>query len=466
MTNSIISGNSAGDGGGMGSDLQGTTIATVSDSTISGNSAGRGGGIFNYPQTLTVISSTVSGNSASDGGGIWNGGNPGSVTVINSTISGNSATASGGGISNYAQNNGLTLKNSTLSGNSAPAGNGSAIFNQGGSTTTIGDTVLNAGASGGTLFNNGGTVTSLGYNLASDTGGGVLTGPGDQINTDPMLGPLQDNGGPTFTHELLPGSPAIDMGDPSFTPPPDYDQRGPGFPRVVDGRIDIGSFEVQAPAAPTNLTATVTACQEITLHWTDNSNNETGFKIERSNNGVNFSQIARVPANTTMYVNHLATSGLRYYRVRAYIHVSGGDYNSGYSNIDHATADPCPTPSPTPTHTDSYIHANAYSYVYPDADADGNSDGYVHGYTNCDANGDCDIDAYADSDRYGYTNTHPHSHGYSNANRSCYSNGNGDGNTYSYGDTHAGNRVRFHTGLLEKPCGMASEPIAARQPQL
>ena len=92
--------------------------------------------------------------------------------------------------------------------------------------------------------------------------------------------------------------------------------------------------------------------------------------------------------------------------------------------------------------------------------ADANSDGYLHGYTNSD----CDIDAYADSERYSYTNTHPHGHGYSNANSYCYSNG--DGNTYSYGDAHAGNWVCFHTGLLETPCGMASEPIAAGQPQL
>ena len=60
-----------------------------------------------------------------------------------------------------------------------------------------------------------------------------------------MLGPLQDNGGPTFTHALLPGSPAINAGDPGFTPPPFFDQRGPGFDRVVNGRLDIGSFEVQ-----------------------------------------------------------------------------------------------------------------------------------------------------------------------------------------------------------------------------
>jgi hypothetical protein len=59
-----------------------------------------------------------------------------------------------------------------------------------------------------------------------------------------MLGPLANNGGPTDTHALLSGSPAIDAGDPNFTPPPDYDQRGPGYSRVVNGRIDIGAFEV------------------------------------------------------------------------------------------------------------------------------------------------------------------------------------------------------------------------------
>ena len=103
---------------------------------------------------------------------------------------------------------------------------------------------MNTGASGANISNSG-TVTSLGYNLSSDHGGGVLTGPGDQINTNPLLGPLQNNGGRTFTHELLSGSPAITAGDPSFTPPPFNDQRGPGFNRVVNGRIDVGSFEVQ-----------------------------------------------------------------------------------------------------------------------------------------------------------------------------------------------------------------------------
>jgi hypothetical protein len=64
------------------------------------------------------------------------------------------------------------------------------------------------------------------------------------MNTDPLLGPLQDNGGPTLTMALLPGSPAIDAGD--NTDAPDFDQRGPGFPRIVNGIIDIAAFEVQA----------------------------------------------------------------------------------------------------------------------------------------------------------------------------------------------------------------------------
>jgi hypothetical protein len=80
-----------------------------------------------------------------------------------------------------------------------------------------------------------------------------------------MLGPLQNNGGPTFTHALLPGSPAIDAGDPNFTPPPDYDQRGPGFVRVFNGRIDVGSFEVQPTPTPT---PTATAISTPTATFT------------------------------------------------------------------------------------------------------------------------------------------------------------------------------------------------------
>jgi hypothetical protein len=77
-----------------------------------------------------------------------------------------------------------------------------------------------------------------------------------------MLGPLRDNGGPTFTHALLTGSPAINMGNPSFTPPPDFDQRDTGFDRVVNGRVDIGAFEVQ----------TAPPCPQLQGYWKNNPN--------------------------------------------------------------------------------------------------------------------------------------------------------------------------------------------------
>src|SRR5204863_426442 len=171
------------------------------------------------------------------------------VTISALTIRNGIANFSvGGGIfNNHAT---LTVSNSTISGNSATV-NGGGIFNDGftgSATLTIGDTILNAGG-GANISNSFGIVISLGYNLSSDNGSGFLTATGDQINTAPMLGPLQDNGGPTFTHELLSGSPAIDAGDPGFdpyffSPPLLEDQRGDGFPRAVKDRIDIGAFEV------------------------------------------------------------------------------------------------------------------------------------------------------------------------------------------------------------------------------
>src|SRR5213075_1032507 len=100
---------------------------------------------------------------------------------------------------------------------------------------------------------NSDTVTSLGYNLSSDNGGGVLINPADRINTDPKLGPLQDNGGPTFTHAPACNSPAIDHGK-NFSASA-TDQRGVGFARTFDSVIvpnapggdgtDIGATELQ-----------------------------------------------------------------------------------------------------------------------------------------------------------------------------------------------------------------------------
>jgi Chlamydia polymorphic membrane protein (Chlamydia_PMP) repeat len=247
-----------GAGGGIYNDH--STLA-IDHCTVSGNHGSVGGGVYNDgysgSATLTVTNSTFSGNSVAapysvgSGGGIYNNGSYGSatLTVANSTFSGNSAGYLDYGWGGAIYNDGslgsatLTLDNSTFSGNSAGY-HGGGIYN-GSGMVTIRHTILNAGALGENLSNAYGSVSSLGYNLSSDNGGGFLTATGDQINTDPMLGPLQDNGGPTFTHALLTGSPAIDAGDPNFTAPPDYDQRGTDFPRVFNGRVDIGAFEVQ-----------------------------------------------------------------------------------------------------------------------------------------------------------------------------------------------------------------------------
>ena len=265
VSNCTISGNSAsgtfGLGGGVFNDVGFSNgMLEVLNCTISGNSAGdNGGGIYNYgggmTATLKVLNSTLSGNSAHFyGGGIYtisayDGSAP--ADVLNSTFSGNSAGRFGGGIYNRVFNGGsspLKILNSTFSDNSAFGGPSGGIANFSG-TLQLGSTILNASS----ISNDSGTIASLGYNLSSEDGGGFLTATGDQINTTPMLGPLQDNGGPAFTHALLTGSPAIDAGDPNFdpnafNPPMLYDQRGTGYDRVAHGRIDIGAFEIVMPS--------------------------------------------------------------------------------------------------------------------------------------------------------------------------------------------------------------------------
>jgi len=273
----------------------------MSNSTITGNSAPTGGGIYNAEGTLAISNSTISGNSASTGGGIANA-FVGTLTIGNSTISGNSATTFGGAIENFSGSGIVTLaiSNSTLSGNSANIVGGGGIHNDGSyggsATVTIGGTVLNAGASGANIFNDVGVFTSQGYNLSNDSGAGFLSATGDQINTNPMLGPLQNNGGPTFTHALLPGSPAIDKGK-NFSGST-TDQRGTGFARTVDNPsianatggdgTDIGAFEVQAAAYAAQIQQPI------------NADGSSVFNVRR---GV-------VPVKFTLTLNGVATCNL------------------------------------------------------------------------------------------------------------------------------------------------------------
>lgn len=231
LIHSTISGNRTTLGGGG---LVSWGPLTITNSTISDNIAYYAGGVLNH-HAADVTHSTFSDNHANWGGGISN---FAPLTITNSTFSGNSAGVHSGGIDNTAGGT-LTVIHSTFTGNSAPTGGG--IYNQG-STVTIRHSIIANSPSGGNC-DGWGTINDAGYNLDSESTCG-FSAVGSLSNTAPLLGPLANNGGPTRTHALLEGSPAINGGDPAFQPGSVlWDQRGAGFPRRVGARIDIGAVE-------------------------------------------------------------------------------------------------------------------------------------------------------------------------------------------------------------------------------
>lgn len=239
---------------------------TLTNCAITGNTGGStsgnngaGGGIYNN-NTLTLTNCTVSGNFGGFmGGGVYNE-NGTKATISSSTIFGNSA-GSGGGIASFGAM--VTITSCTISGNSAQdtSGKGGGILNLG-STINVTNTIVakNTAPTGPDVS---GALTSQGYNLIGNNSGSTITPldqPGDQMGSasapkDPLLGPLQDNGGPTKTQELLYGSLAIDKGKYSGS---STDQRG--YARPVDLTTvsnalggdgnDIGAYEVQASDQP------------------------------------------------------------------------------------------------------------------------------------------------------------------------------------------------------------------------
>ena len=246
LTSSTVSGNAAGEhGGGIFSD--GGAVSLTS-SIVSGNTTdGYGGGIYSEGGAISLTSSTVSGNAAGDhGGGIFTNTDLSGVTTIitNSTISGNTAVNTGGGIFNY---DGLTrILNSTITGNTAAVGGGVATYGDDFTSTEVSSSII-AGNTGTTAGNDvssqaaselNNSFVSLGFNLIGDgqfrsidfftdgTGGDIVGTTAAPV--DALLGPLAENGGPTLTHALLVGSPAIDAGNSTLA----ADQRG--LPRPVD----------------------------------------------------------------------------------------------------------------------------------------------------------------------------------------------------------------------------------------
>lgn len=303
VDSSLLTGNVAPSGGGIlisvdagtGVDQEAWATVTVKNSTLSDNVATAGYMSLGGAMTISVGGDTIVSSAE--------------VTVENCTLSNNSATsdyyAMGGGIAILAPSvpfyGILFLKNSTFSGNSAFAtneGDGvgfggamylyggtyegnentyyscqvfldnctlngnhdtygvSGILNDGGKVE-LKNTILANDPSGANLDNEGlfgsggGIIISHGYNLSSDNDADFLTEDSDQINTDPMLSPLADNGGPTLTHALLAGSPAIDAGNPNSIEVTNWipstvitsDQRGVARPQGENN--DIGAFELE-----------------------------------------------------------------------------------------------------------------------------------------------------------------------------------------------------------------------------
>jgi predicted outer membrane repeat protein len=270
LAHSAVTGNEAeGSGGGIAtsgaltlinSTVAANTTEPIGDGTSKSEEPRSGGGIQIFVGgSLTSINSTVSGNTSRMGGGI---GSNGSVmlTLTNSTVSGNTATWWGGGM--YHSTGDATLTNSTLSGNTAPVGGGIYNINHwtpimltnvtvSGNTADRGGGVWNQGevVSSNSLFDddchNDESMVSMGDNIESPGNTCGFDQEGDQPSVpDPMLGPLRNNGGPTMTHALEPGSPAINR-IPADACEVDTDQRGQPRPEPGGTMCDVGAFEVQ-----------------------------------------------------------------------------------------------------------------------------------------------------------------------------------------------------------------------------
>jgi hypothetical protein len=213
---------------------------TLTNSTVSRNTSEYIGGGITNGGTLTLTNSTVSGNTvvpgccepSTFGGGIAN---VGTLTLTNSTVSGNTALGVGRGGGIYNQGDALTLTNSTVSGNTARSGGGISILN---GKLTLTNTLVDNDCDGTTTFSGGSNLESPGDTCGFDQ-------PTDQVNVtaeDLKLGPLQDNGGPTQTHALLPGSVALDAIAEAMCEV-DTDQRD--VTRPQGPACDVGAFELE-----------------------------------------------------------------------------------------------------------------------------------------------------------------------------------------------------------------------------
>jgi uncharacterized repeat protein (TIGR01451 family) len=251
-----LSGANAANGAALNVPAAGATVQ-VERCALDNNTATGNGGAISNSGDLTLVESTVSANAANTGGGIFNASGA-TLTATNSTISGNRANSDGGGLANVGT---ATLLNVTFADNVADndnnaSGDGGGIHDSGSATTSLKNTLVARNTDrGGQAPDCAGTVSSDGFNLIGSSAGCTFAqAGGDQINpaNTLILGMLADNGGPTQTHALLFGSPAIDAG--TNTGCPTTDQRGDARPTNGDGSglasCDVGAYEF--PASSTN----------------------------------------------------------------------------------------------------------------------------------------------------------------------------------------------------------------------
>lgn len=281
-----------GGDGGAGGDAAGAALfnggtASLGNCTLARNSAHGGAGRWGgYGGTVGVVA-TAGGNGGRAGlasGGLFN---AGTVGLLNCTIANNTATAQAGGDgspggSGHAGARGgnggnggsasggiygpVTLLNSILGSNSASAGLGGAGGPGGGGLPP--GLPGNPGTNGQAGGNAYGYLTDAGHNLSSDASC-AFTNVGSMNNTDPLLAQLADNGGPTLTMALPPGSPAIDAGDTAAAPP--TDQRG--YVRPAGAAADIGAFEFgAAPAVVLAIRQTAASTLEVQGQWAIGTN--------------------------------------------------------------------------------------------------------------------------------------------------------------------------------------------------
>lgn len=258
VTDCEVFGNLAGNyGGGISNFTMASAI--VSNTTIRDNRAQVGGGFMNsFMSDAIITASTLSNNEATNsGGGIGMLFGNGSLSLSNSTLSGNLGGIGGGGGLSSTNSDIVNLRNVTITGNSSRNGNGGGVFGDG--VVQLRNSIIAGNIDpGGEAPDCDTSIISEGYNLlGNDTGCTYLAEDGDLVGTGanplaPLLSPLADNGGPTWTHNPLSGSPVLDAGNPAVPGGGGMacelaDQRG--VARTLGTRCDMGAVEWMPPVA-------------------------------------------------------------------------------------------------------------------------------------------------------------------------------------------------------------------------